>query len=261
MKRFEFLRRHEKLIVDLISWFLFLSCSVGLCGLSYECIKKYLEYPQGIDVSYQPQHKIEFPAFNFCPVGMFDFSSDPQPLKEEIVKQCGLKMEDMKTHFIGKGSKNCTDPVFWDRVSLTLRDLGIKDIWIRYYDGNRIIVPIDDKNEAWTKFHSSSFGTCFTLSLSSKLTSKDIWYMAVGLDNGKSLYMVVHQDKMLNVLDPWITKAYVASLLTGDKGFVHFMSFSHMTILDTKDDPCEHDGKYNLVNCMTNNLQKVFLFF
>ena len=138
-----------------------------------------------------------------------------------------------------------------------MRDLGIKDIRIKYYDGIDITVPIDDKNEAWTKAHSSSYGTCFTLSLSRKLTSKDIWYMAVGLDNGKSLYLVVHQNKMLNVIDPWVTKGIVASSLSGDKGFNHFISFSHLTILGTEDNPCEKDSKYNLANCMMDNLQKV----
>ena len=254
----ELLQKYERLSINLISWGLFLLCSVGLCGLSYECIKKYLEYPQGIELSYLPQHKIEFPAFNFCPVGLFDFPSNPQPLKEEVVKECGLKMEDMKSHFIGKDSKNCKDPkIFWERVSLSLEDLGIKSISIDYNDGTIVNVSVTNENNAWTKMHSPSFGTCFTLSLPRDLTSKDILGIEMKLEIDKSLYFILFQDTTLNVLNPWITKEFIAALMTGNKSSGRIVSYDQVKTLDTKDTPCESDSKYILSKCIMENLKKV----
>ena len=142
----EFLLRHQRVILNLVSGGLFLLCSVGLCGLSYECIKKYMENPQGVDLSYRSQHQIEFPSLNFCPVGTFTIKSRPQPLKEEFLRECGLKMQDMTENFIGNGTKQCEDPnIFWERASLDLKDLGIKSISIKYFDGNIVHIPIDEK--------------------------------------------------------------------------------------------------------------------
>ena len=259
MTKLTSLLKNEKLILSVVSWILFLSCSIGLCRMSYECIKQYLDLPQGVDVTYHSQDKIEFPAFNFCSDNQYKTQTSPLPLKNDVIRDCGLEMKDMATNFIGNGSKDCQDPeIFWEKASLKLADLGIKEIFIQYEDGSNTNIPIlDNASKVWTKMHSLEFGTCFTLSLSKDLRLKNIWFIGVTIGKGNSLFVVVHQNTMLNPLNIWTTKEFIPVHITGNKFFSHFISYEQRLILDQQDAPCQSGTNYSFTKCILEDLKEV----
>lgn len=110
MKCSLWLKQNPNRCVNLASWIFFLVCLSVLSTFSYQCLHKFLDYPQGVDISTHYQNAFEFPALTFCPYTVTK-SGNPPAWNISNIEKCGLEFDDIFYRKIVIGSKGyCTDP-------------------------------------------------------------------------------------------------------------------------------------------------------
>ena len=62
----------------------------------YDCIKKFLQEPEGVEISYRFSGNLDFPSIAFCPHEQNNGNSSllPQPLNISILESCDLTIWD-----------------------------------------------------------------------------------------------------------------------------------------------------------------------
>ena len=254
------MENYQTIIIKCFSWVLFLLCSIGLFCLGYQCLEKYLSFPEGVEISMAPQTDFDFPSFTFCPVGQLNMSGDPPPFNNEVIEECGLKQGDyLKKNFSGKGGNKCEDPYqFWESVSLNLSNFGFESLIITYADGEIIKLDINDEEMLWTKI-TYDMGTCFMLTIPESLRLKEILVLKLDINIEKTLLMFIHQKNMLNRMLPWLTMEFTNSMLAPGKGYSHGVSYVHKSVNSFNEKPCNQNKSYSLSNCINKELEEVLL--
>ena len=197
------MRRNPDGFIWVVSWILFISCSIGLFSLGYECIQKYLESPQTVDISTHGQSELDLPVFTLCPRSSEHGEADPPPLNITNLEQCGLTYEMLLNgNFRGSGISACEDPdEFWNHVHLKPKDFGIKHIGIYFIDTEAHFISVDEEDPAWEKKlvlngAKWSFKTCFTMNLPKQ--SSIIKDIDIGVKKDKSFELYIHSSGLLN---------------------------------------------------------------
>ena len=259
------LNSSQKLLT--VSWFLFLSSSIGLAALGYQCFQKFLERPQTLDISIHPQHELDLPVFTFCPVG--SYGRYPPPLNLTNLHNCGLTMSDMVLDgtIVGSGSPECEDPEkFWDSITLNLGDFGIQGIYIIYVDATMEMIHLDQNDPIWTKHINFDFNgeshvyeTCFSLKLPKK--SKNLNQLNINMDPNVSLFAFVHHFGFLNPVYKTTSLQYGQTYLQSSGTHVEVKYSQIVGLEDNAGKPCISDQSFSLTSLYLNKTEEVYTIY
>ena len=98
----------ENTLSKTFSTILFFGCTTFVVHRGYACFSKYMKEPEILDESYEFTGHVPFPSLSFC----FRQDWDPKPLKENVLKECNLSIDEYvhEQKWAGTGSANCSNP-------------------------------------------------------------------------------------------------------------------------------------------------------
>lgn len=248
------LTKHESKIIKSVSWFTFLTCTIGFGITGYQCFEKFFSYPQGVDISLTPQHEVDIPSLTFCS------STSGKIFKQDQLAECGLKQEDLQSRFIGFGSPDCEDPViFWNKIALDLLDLGIANASLTYTNGIIKYLPLslDKENGIWNRVLQSLYGTCYTLTIPKAMRVHSIRNIAIHTKGSTSIYMFTHQSGMLNVLMPQHSSEFDLKRFQTLTGTGNQISYVKNKIFNFGRRKCQQEKSYSISTCIMKRLDEV----
>ena len=244
----------------MFSLVLFLGCAGFVMYRGYECFLKYLEKPEAVDIAFKSSASLIafFPVITFC--------SYHKPLKEDILKECNLTLEDyLKNNiWVGQGHENCTDPkVLGGQINHGLDDVK-KDIdffSIATYEDSQLdsykMYPNDSRFH-WTGFLVDPFSTytCHTLTLPQPMVEKGILTVTIFFKSLQNLIISWHQDGLFYTDMP---DSYPAMLINGNG---YYVPIGHQTLelLDYDGEKCEKSKDYKLDKCRYELIEKVITY-
>lgn len=248
-----YIKEKSDSIISVFSWILFLSCSSGLVLLGYECVKKFLEKPQAVEISNVQQYEVDIPDFTFCPTGIQgDF---PPTLNMTNLNKCGLDMKNIVEDgiFVGSGGHECKDPkTLWEFISLKIDDFGIKRIAFSYVNTKvEDVITAEEHSKNWNKeiilewnggqYH---YKTCFSLSIPKKNHSLRLF--SIETDPRVSFITYIHHAGMLIQVYPRLSSQYGQTFSDGDGTAIDVKYSQFITLNDNFGKPCESDKSFSL---------------
>jgi hypothetical protein len=253
----------KKVITRMFSLILFLGCASFVTYRGYECFQKYLEKPEAIDVAFKSSGSqvASFPSITFC--------SYKRPLKENILKECNLTLEDYleKNMWVGKGHSNCTDPkILRDQTIYGLDDLKMEIDYfsISTYDNRQLdsylrvgpsyrMYPNDSRFH-WTKFILDSKHTCLSMTLPKMMVELGINYFDIFFKLWPYLYISWNEDG-LSYSDMPDSCPEISTF----NGNGYYIPIGHETLelLEYDGETCEKSKDYRLDKCRYEFIEKV----
>ena len=225
-------------IILIASWVIFLACSTGLFIYGYQCVEKYFQYPQAIDISTRHQNEFQLPSITFSGISS---KISPGALNTKNLEVCGLKLDDVQNGvFLGSGSPQCEDPEqFWDFVSLTLNDFGFKSIEVEFSDGTSENVTLNENDTIWDRFICSAYYTCFTLTLPKQV--KDVTNLKFKVSISRGMQIYIHTYGLLNAQKPSESAESGYYEVYPYSGTLLDVRYDQMEILDFQGVECYHE--------------------
>ena len=252
----------KKAIIRTFSLILFLGCASFVTHRGNECFQKYLEKPETLSVAFKSSGSqvAFFPSITFC--------SLDKPLKENILKECNLTLEDYleKNVWVGQGHSKCTDPkVLRDQISYGLDDLKMEIDYfsILTYENDQLnsnsytIYPNDSRLQ-WTsvipvKVYSSH--TFHTMTLPEPLVKLGINAIYIYFHSLPYLKIYWHQNGLFYTDMP----DYYAKILTTGNGSYAFIEHESLELLEYDGEKCEKSKDYKLDKCRYEFIEKVLI--
>ena len=253
------IKRNPNRCITLASWLFFLVCLAALFAFSYECLDKFLDFPQAVDISTHSQNKYEFPAITLCPYyPESDLSNNPLSWNISNIEKCGLEYDDIFDRKIVIGSNgSCADPrSFWDDISLWLEAFGIKSIEIGDFHNNNIRVNTTNERLIWKRILSEDRGTCFTLTFTKDVLQKGIRFILMEIKVEKKFYIFIHQHSLLNTQFPWTTLDMALVNIFPNDGFAVDIRYDKIEKLDFDGNVCEMNLNYSYSECLNEQIEK-----
>lgn len=252
------MKRNPEGFVWIVSWILFLSCSIALFSLGYKCLEKYWKRPQSVEISTHPQFELDLPAFTVCPNGQVE--ADPPPLNITNLEMCGLTYKDLLNGtFKGSGTSECEDPKkFWEIVNLKPQDFGISIYGITFIDAQHL-APIDENDPIWEKKLvldglKWDIKMCYTIKLPKELTTIREFFL--GVKSNKSFQFYMHHPGLLNII-PWSTLEYNMVTFDSNVGSIIDVMYSQRIMLPSETTPCYTNLNFSPSEDMIVQVEKV----
>lgn len=249
-----FVRRRESAIIRLVTLILFAGCFSGLSIQGYLCIKQFLSKPQAVDITIQPQTKIEMPAITFCPKKAWNLT---------WAEYCDFEINrGLDTgKFFGSSTKSeCQDPEkFWEKLTINHDYEFSRGIMIRFNDENiEFLNPWDGKTK-WKEI-MGPFGKCYSMVLP-KFT-KTIQNIRIFTNGSTKFDVVLHSDGILFPRFPWMTMSYGRALIEPQNYFEYDVEYVDRKMLDFGDQQCQSNYEYTkCVEETTKNVPCISLRF
>ena len=202
-----------------------------------------------LDNSYKFQFKSD--------IGM-GMNWDPKPIKENVLRQCNLTLDDYikKNKWVGTGSTNCSDPkILQSQITVGVEDMRIKKVIIETFDQNTFQMYPNDSTLQWTKVSMNANITCNTLTLPDKLKEKGIYTIYLDFDDWPDLSIHVHQQGLL------FTDMPDSTPYLSDAGIGHSVPVLHEIVQLKKYNGkmCNDSLNYRLDECRLDYIKKVSL--
>ena len=251
----------------MFSLILFLGCTSFVIHRGYNCLQKYLEKPEAIDVAFKSSGSQIFPSITFC-------SWYNKPLKENILKGCNLTSKDYleKNIWVGQGHSNCTDPrVLRDQTMYGLDDLKMEIDYfvIGTYENSQLnsnmytIYPNDSRLQ-WTRIiipNANLYSllvpkTCHTMKLPEEIVELGISYLKLLFQSLPHLKIYWHQDGFYGSDMPGST----ARILINGNGSFAIIEHESLELLEYDDEKCEKSKDYKLDKCRYEMIERVITY-
>ena len=131
-----------KLFSKVSRFLIFVFCCAFVATRGYKCIEKFIQKPEGVEISYHFNGNLDFPSISFCPAveNLDDETLLPQPYNKEVLKSCNLTIFEyvFNGQWIGKKGI-CNDPKsLHEKLMPTLEAMGLLYIKISFANkGNK----------------------------------------------------------------------------------------------------------------------------
>ena len=230
----------------------------GFLYKSYDCLRKFLSCPQGIQTSTQHQTKVDFPDLTFCPKFLYDsqfnVNQKVSPYNWSVIKECGIELTG-KFH-----SVKCPNvKELWLNLTPKLEDFGFEEgSLIKYLDRSWEELNIN-KN---TMFREISYfmGTCYTLKVPKNMTEKGVFLIYFKLKLDHFLHVFVHPPGLFNLMDPWRSPEFIVNNLQPNLGYNLLINYQQNHALDFDGKNCESNKSYNFMKCVQEKVFQVSFF-
>ena len=183
---------------------------------------------------------------------------DPKPIKENVLKQCNLTLDDYikKNKWVGTGSSNCSDPmILQSQITVGVEDMRIKSIGIETFDQDTYEMYPNDSTLQWTKVSMNANITCNTLTLPDKLKEKGIYKINMNFDDWPDLSIHVHQQGLLFTDMPDSTPYLSDSFIGYSVPVLH--EIAQLQKYNGK--MCNDSLNYRLDECRLEYIKKVYM--
>ena len=181
---------------------------------------------------------------------------DPDPFKENELKECNITKEDYvkKYHWVGTGYRNCTDPALLrNQITLSVEDMRIQKIIIETFDQEFYEKYPNDTSLKWTKLFIDSQRVCYTMTLPQGLVKLGIYRITVRFYDYPELETYIHQEGLL------FTDMPDSFLHIVGVGYTVVVSHEVIQMQKYNEELCTKDPDYKLDKCRFDYIKKVDL--
>ena len=250
-------KTHQDRIIKAIVWICFISCLSGFLYHCYDCFKKYISCPQGVEISTQPQTTLDFPSITFCPYQQASHLGNPEAYNRTLLDYCGLNLGlDIDPQFI---SSDCQDPKeIWKKATPKLKDFGFLFAWITYQDREEFEINFDEDNPMWRRMVSWMMGACYTLTLPKEIRKKPIHFIRFNVEVSKYFEIYVHPQGLM-MIDPDSALELQSFRMKPNNLYYRFHAdYQQKTLLDFAGKECEaRQDSYDFGQCVENEIHEV----
>ena len=158
------LERNKKVFSKCFASTLFLGCLIYVTYQGYQCVKKFSERPQSVEVSYQNFSHFSLPSFTFCP------KLEAEVYDLQVLRDCNLTIDNylFDGPWVGP-NENCSNPKeLYLRLIPSVDDLlkeFLEDVVLFTFSRNVYSLKSNSSLVKWSKTNYFQY-PCHTMTLS-----------------------------------------------------------------------------------------------
>lgn len=253
-----FIKRHEKTITKIITWTFLLSCLSGFIYQGIGCFIKYLECPEGIDISIKHQTEVDFPSITFVPVEYEAETGNPLAYNFTKLSECDITLSYENDYISRNPSNHCHElKNLWENMTPKLEDFAVDQISIEFMDNTIQKLGFEESKHLWREIRSFMRGVCYTLTLTEEMRKKGIYFLRFYVRHDRHFEMLIHPPGLFLPMDPLQTLDYGYREIQRDQSYTFKVVYRQSKALEFGESKCQTDKTYDFLSRIQDRVTQV----
>ena len=226
-------------VASVLKFTILLFCLSFVVFKSKECLVKFFERPQGVELKVSSGIGHPLPHFTFCAEERYNST---------VFENCGLHYRNMTygATWVGDGPEYCKSPkLIMDKARINATEL-LKEVRVVFENGTSITKNATDEC-CWKFSEDRYFGSCHTFFMPEHLRPKPVSKLR--------FYMIENVNWMVHSQGAFVSlkkKDVILYNISDLSHQVYDIDYEVYHMLDVRDEACEKDELYQRDDCYDN---------